>query len=136
MLIPKLVLRLPPGWTQRPMEDAPLTYVPADDSTGVLQVSKMADARYAYIAGQPTLGAFAAEVGARLGWGTSLGQKDSTCAMGRLGLATFTSQDFHAMLLLIVVSSSAAYMWTWLGPDHQSEEVRQALQVICEAAEA
>jgi len=137
VLIPDLDLHLPPGWNQRPNPDGPLTYSPKpDDSAGVLQVSKLPDNDYGFIAGHEKLGPFAAEVGARLGWGKAVGEKDTPCSMGRLGLATFTSKDFPAMFLFITVSGSSAHMWTWLGPSVQADEVKQALQIVVEAQES
>lgn len=56
--------------------------------------------------------------------------------MGRMGTASFTTDNFPAMLLVITMSSTSAYMWTWLGPSFDAPEVQEALRVVAEAREA
>lgn len=137
VLAPALKVNLPPGWVELPNPGGPLMYAPrADDSAGVLQVSRMPDKDYAFIVGHERLGPFAADVGARLGWGEARGNKDSACMMGRMGLAVFEGKQFPAMLQLITVSASSAYMWTWIGPNPGADEVKQALQIVADAKEA
>jgi hypothetical protein len=137
VLPPAFNIELPRGWLELSNPGGPVTYAPRpDDSAGVLQVSRMPDRDYAYIAARERLGPFAAELGARLGWGTARRDKDSACAMGRMGLAVFEAEQFPVVLLFVTVSSSSAYMWTWLGPSPHAAEIELALQVVADAKEA
>jgi hypothetical protein len=130
--VASLAIVVPAGWTEvvgaEPRELR-------SGNGGVLQVSQLAAQHLSYIASAPDLGAFAAEFGGRLGgaertWGTASGARTGDCERGRFGLAVFSAGQFPSMLLWITVAADAAYMWTWLGPDPQGEEIRDALAIV------
>ena len=94
----------------------------------------------AFVAGHADLGAFAVELGQRLGgaektWGHAERGIESRCALGRLGMAVFAGGQFPAMILLVTLSPKAAYMWTYFGPSVEAPEVEQALGVVKAATE-
>ncbi|MBL8953601.1 MAG: hypothetical protein JNK82_22690, partial [Myxococcaceae bacterium] len=138
VLVPRLDVKVPVGWRELPNLGGPVTYSPkADDSAGVLQVSRMPDKDFAFVANAKELGPLAAELGSRLPeWGKPLANKDASCAMGRAGLAMFQGGRFPATLLWVTVSSQAAYVWTWLGPSPQAQELKDAQAVVLGAVEA
>lgn len=136
-----LVLALPKGWSEHPHPDGirELRATVGDDQ-GILQVSRFVPEHTAFVAGHADLGAFAVELGHRLGgaeksWGHAQKGLSSTCALGRLGMAVFAGGQFPAMILLVTVSPNAAYMWTYLGPSVEAPQVEQALAMVKGATE-
>lgn len=136
-----LVIALAAGWSEHPHPDGIRELrAAASDDRGVLQVSRFVPEHTAFVSGQPDLGAFAVELGHRLGgaektWGQAGKGMASTCALGRLGMAVFAGGQFPAMILLVTVSPRAAYMWTYLGPSLDAPQVEQALGMVKAATE-
>ncbi len=132
-----LELTLTDGWNERPRPDPSVRefWASADGSTGILQVSELDEANREFVQGIEDLGLLASGVGERLGdgWGKAAGATHGPCAMGRFGLATFPRGEHPSMLLLVTLSKSTAFMWTWLGPTHEAKEVREALELVMNA---
>ncbi len=134
-----LELVLPQGWVEHSNAGGPKEYRPrSDGSTGILQVSKLRRQDYELVAMQGDLGTFAAELGKGLGtrgqnWGSSAGNKQGNCALGRFGFSMFTGGEYPAMLLWVTVSNDSGLMWTWLGPSPAAPEVDQAVKIVLEA---
>jgi hypothetical protein len=138
-LLASLVLAPPKGWTEvaHPDDLRELRAGPSGER-GILQVSRFVPAQHAFVAGQRDLGAFAAELGKRLGgaagtWGTAKEGREATCALGRLGLAVFEEGSFAAMLLFVTVTKDASFLWTYLGPDLEAPEIEQTLTLVTTA---
>jgi hypothetical protein len=143
MAVPRdLDVTLPAGWVEHPHPEGLREFWAAQEgSTGILQVSEFPSEEIAFISEQADLGAFAAELGSRLGtgdrtWGKPGIFRQGTTKLGRFGAAVFVGGQFPAMVLWITVSERAALMWTWLGPDPAAEELKQAFQVVLEAKHA
>jgi len=137
-----LALSLPTGWVEHPNAEVRELRADASDEHGVLQVSRFEPGQLSFVVGQPDLGAFAVEMGHRLGgteklWGASREGLESACALGRLGLAVFVGGQFRAMILLVTVTEAgdAAYLWTYLGPDLNAPQVEQAMRIVKSATE-
>ncbi len=132
-----LELPLTSGWNERPRPDRDVREFWADPEgeTGVLQVSELDADNREFARGFADLGVLASGVGERLGdgWGRSTGSTHGSCAMGRFGLATFSSGAHASMLLFVTLSDGAAFMWTWLGPTREAAEVREALEIVMNA---
>jgi hypothetical protein len=130
---PDLEFDVPPEWAPMPFEAGLLEVrAPPDGGSGILQVSRLPDEHLPFLTGDIDLGAFARELGSRLGgWGDSLGIKSGSCAMGRFGLSIFRgTAECPAMLLWVTAAKEAAFLWTWLGPDPGAPEVKQALEAV------
>jgi len=127
------------GWSEHAQEHGLGEYrCGVDGAEGILQVSRLASDHFDFIRAAEDLGALAAEMGAGLSdsgqnWGRAAGSKQGSCAMGRFGLSVFVGGEYPSMLLLLTTSESAAFMWTWLGPDPQSERLRDVLEMIMAA---
>ena len=132
-------VQLAEGWSVHPHEEGPTEYrCGADGAEGILQVSRIADEHFDFISGSEDLAALAEEMGTQLGesgqdWGKAGGGKSGECAMGRFGFSLFLGGQYPSMLLFLTVSANAAFMWTWLGPDPQSERLRDVLEMIMSA---
>ena len=133
----KLTLTLPTGWFEHPNAEVREVRADASGEHGILQVSRFEPEQLSFVVGQPDLGAFAVEMGHRLGgaekvWGASREGLESTCVLGRLGLAVFVGGQFAAMILLVTVAEAgdAAYLWTYLGPDLHAPQVEQAMGIV------
>lgn len=138
VLLPKLEVKLPQGWLYKLNPGGPMTWTPpGGDEVGALQVSRINDKDVGSVARQKELGLYAAQIGARLGWGKASAYTDGPCEMGRAGMATFPGDaDFKSMRLWVVASQHSAYMWTWIGRDAKSPHADAALQLVMDAKEA
>lgn len=138
VLLPRLELELPRGWQYKLNPGGPLTWTPpGGDEVGALQASRINDKDVGSVARQKELGLYAAQIGARLGWGKASEYTEGPCEMGRAGLATFPGdEEFKSMRLWVVVSQHSAYMWTWIGRDAKSVHADAALQLVMDAKEA
>jgi hypothetical protein len=136
-----LKVPLPSGWAEHLRSDEIREFRPGgDDRNGALQVSKLSDANFAFVSDHPDLGKFAEDLGKGFGqdgqnWGRPAGTKQGTCRFGRYGLSGFVGGEFPSMLVLVTVSQRAALLWTWLGPDSGSSEVKRAVEAVLESTE-
>lgn len=119
-----LTIPLPDHWSEERNEGEPLTLRPGpDDTTGVLQISMLPDEHLDFVREAEDLGALAATLGENLGegWGKASSQREFSAKLGRLGLATFPQGSFPVMMLFVVATDAAAFLFTWLGPDIDQE---------------
>ncbi|MBX7101945.1 MAG: hypothetical protein K1X89_29785 [Myxococcaceae bacterium] len=136
-----LKLEVPAGWTVAKNPELLLELrAGPDGNRGVLQVSKNKPDDATFLRSQKDLGALAEKFGQSLGtrgqnWGKPIGNKQTECAMGRLGIALFAGGEFPSMIILQTVGSRGAYLWTWLGPDPKAAEVEQTLRLVMAATE-
>jgi hypothetical protein len=137
-----LVLALPAGWSEFAHPDG-LRELRAgvDGEGGILQVSRFEAEAAGFVLAQSHLGALAAEMGKQLdekggGWGSPVRKTETTCTLGRLGVAVFADGSFPAMLLLVTAADArgAAWMWTFLGPSLTASELEQAMGIVTGAS--
>jgi hypothetical protein len=126
-----LIVELPAGWVERANPEGPREFSPSQDGTeGVLQVSRLGD-----LPGDVDLGLFAAQLGqgfTEIGqnWGQAIGTKAGPCALGQFGFAMFRGGEFPGMILWILQTPDAAFLWSWLGPSLAGETVEQAVRIV------
>jgi hypothetical protein len=138
VLLPRFEVKLPAGWTQQPNLGGPLTWVPkGGESLGVLQVSRINDKDVGWVSQQKDLGAYAAVIGEKLGWGKPSETRELPSEIGRAGMAQFNPHtDARIKRLWVVVSEHSAYLWTWITSVPNDDLHEQALQVVMDAREA
>lgn len=131
----ELRLSVPRAWTVVPNNQLLLElHVGKNGDRGVLQISRLGADGVSALTGKD-LGAAAVkfgEVNGRRGqnWGRAIGSKHVPCTMGQLGMAIFAGGEFPSMIVWLTVSSSSAYLWTWLGPDPVAGELEDAVKAV------
>ncbi len=130
-------LALPLGWREHELPravGAPEVVelrAEADGSSGLLQVSRLPDDMARVLGEADDLGGAVAELGAHLpGFGPSAGARVDRCAIGCMATSLHAAGDYPSLLVMVTLGQGVAHLWTWIGPDPQSEVVREAVAVV------